>query len=188
MRSQVEFLIVHGAHGTPQENWFPWLASELQKYGRVRVPQFPTPTGQNLGAWRAIADAALAGYDPENTVLIGHSSGAVFVLRMAEKTARPFKAIFSACPFARDLGLAEFDPLNSTFVHPAFAWEKVARGTKRIVCFAGDNDPYVPLSRSKEVADAIRAELIVIPKGGHLNSSTGFDKFPQLLEKIKESL
>lgn len=125
MASRVNYLIAHGAYGYPEENWFPWLKNKLSKNAKVIVPKFPTPEGQSLDAWLAIADQSLAGFTPENTLLIGHSAGAVLVLRMAEKTHKPFKAVFSVCPFARPLGLPQFDPLLATFVQPAFDWQAV---------------------------------------------------------------
>lgn len=37
-------IIIHGAYGNPEENWFPWLKKELEKLDcRVFVPKFPTP-------------------------------------------------------------------------------------------------------------------------------------------------
>ncbi len=177
------YLIAHGAFGSPDENWFPWLKSEL-KDACVFVPHFPTPDGQNLNAWLEIASSALKKSSPENTVLIGHSTGALLVLRMAEKTKVPYKAVIAVCPFARPLGLPEFDPLNDSFIKPAFDWKAVERGAKKIVCFAGDNDPYVPLGFSKEIASAVNAEFIVVPQGGHLNAKAGKIQFPELLNRI----
>ncbi len=185
MPSATNYLIVHGAYGSPEENWFPWLKHELEKgWGRVFVPQLPTPEGQLLSNWLKIVETELNGCLPTDTVLIGHSTGAVFVLRMAERTSQPYKAIFSVCPFARDLGLAKFDPLNASFVHPAFDWARVKQGSQKTTCFAGDNDPYVPLACTRDVADKSGAELVVIEKAGHLNAEFGYREFPLLLEKI----
>jgi predicted alpha/beta hydrolase family esterase len=178
------YLIVHGAMGNPEGNWFPWLKSNL-KDGQVFVPKFPTPAGQNLEAWLAVAQSILKNCLPKDTILIGHSSGALLVLRMAERAHQPFKAIFSVCPFGRDLGLAEFDPLNASFIRPAFDWQAVSRGADKITCLAGGDDPYVPLAYSKEIADALSTELIVIPKGGHLNADAGITEFPILLGRIQ---
>jgi uncharacterized protein len=44
----------------------------------------------------------------------------------------------------------------------------------------GDDDPYVQLARSQEVADKLGAELEVVAGGGYLSSETSFNEFPQL--------
>jgi predicted alpha/beta hydrolase family esterase len=188
MDMTTHFLIVHGAGNNPEGNWFPWLRTELQKHGNVVSPYLPTPEGQNLTAWLAVADDASKNLSPHNTILIGHSSGALLVLRMAEKTQQPFKAVYAVCPFAKDLNNPVFDPLNESFIRPAFDWNAVKQGTKKITCYAGDDDPYVPLAYSQEVADAVKAEFIVLKNTGHINAESGYHRFPELLEHIRQSL
>jgi len=42
--------IIHGAYGNPDENWIPWLKTELEKLGnRVFVPKFPSGYFFHLG-------------------------------------------------------------------------------------------------------------------------------------------
>lgn len=53
-----------------------------------------------------------------------------------------------------------------------------------IVCFYSDNDPYVKYEKEKEFADTITENQIMIFKGGHLNSESGYTKFPDLLKLI----
>jgi len=45
-----KILLIYGAGGNPQENWFPWLKEELKKEGHaVMIPQFPnTPEAQTV--------------------------------------------------------------------------------------------------------------------------------------------
>jgi len=178
-------IIVHGTCGSPSGNWFPWLERELaSSHGAVSVPAFPTPEGQSFARWREVflkVDNAPA----ESTILIGHSIGAPFVLRMAEEAKRPYKAIIAVCPFAKRLGVKEFDDLNSTFVERDFDWRRIKEGALHRLCFAGDDDPYVPLNFSKDVAKAIEAELIVVPRGGHLNAEFGYTAFPEILDALK---
>jgi predicted alpha/beta hydrolase family esterase len=49
----------------------------------------------------------------------------------------------------------------------------------------GDNDPYVTQSALKQVADGLNAQPTIIPDGGHLNTETGFTKFPLLIDILK---
>ena len=187
MPSPTNYLIAHGTENGPDGNWFPWLKQQLEmKGGKVFAPQFPTPDNQNLSAWFSVAEQELQEIDPADTILIGHSTGSVFVLRMAEKTPQPYKAIFSVCPFACDLGLPDYDTLNTSFIHPPFDWKRTERGAKKIVCFAGDDDPYVPLAYSQDVADSLGITLNILKNSGHLNAESGYRQFPLLLEKIYE--
>jgi predicted alpha/beta hydrolase family esterase len=187
MTSLTNYLVVHGSYGSPSENWFPWLKTECEKdRHQVVVPQFPTPHHQTLEAWEAVAAQALHSWDPRETVLVGHSTGALLVLRLAEKAPLPYRAVFSVCPFASPLGSPQFDPLNESFIRRPFDWARVKAGASQITCFAGDNDPYVPLSYSKDVAREADAVMVVIEKGGHLNAESGYRQFPQLLDLIRQ--
>ncbi|MBP9717692.1 alpha/beta fold hydrolase [Candidatus Gracilibacteria bacterium] len=78
-------IIFHGTGGSPQENWFPWLKNILQERGiEVVIPQFPTPQHQTPENWHAVMEPYLPLITPE-TVLIGHSLGGAFLLRVMEK-------------------------------------------------------------------------------------------------------
>ena len=47
--------IIHGAYGNPEENWIPWLKTELERLGcNVSAPRFPTPENQSLENWTKI--------------------------------------------------------------------------------------------------------------------------------------
>ena len=44
---------------------------------------------------------------------------------------------------------------------------------------ASDNDPYCTLERAGAFAQAWRADMEVVPKGGHMNAETGFGPWPE---------
>ena len=178
-------VIIHGTMGSPEGNWFPWLTAELKKLGIDTItPRFPTPEGQNLRNWLTTFDSWV-GQLTENDILIGHSVGASFVCRVLERQSNPIKAAFLVAGFARQLGDQGFDPFNATFVVDPFDWGKIRSNVKKIYTYAGDKDPYVPLSFSNELAGSLEAPLNVIKGGGHLNMSSGFTRFDQLLADIK---
>ena len=67
----MKFVILHGTLGSPEGNWFPWLASELEKLSHETVrPRLPTPEGQSPENWEKIISEV--GSD-ENTVFVAHS-------------------------------------------------------------------------------------------------------------------
>ena len=66
--------IVHRWEGMSQDDWYPWLKTELEKLGyEVIVPQFPTPKNQSLGGWLKIFESYKESYT-NNTILIGIGS------------------------------------------------------------------------------------------------------------------
>jgi predicted alpha/beta hydrolase family esterase len=176
--------IIHGAVGHPQENWIPWLKSELEKLGyTVTVPQFPTPEGQSLANWQQVFEPYKKDITNE-TLIIGHSIAAAFILSVLEQIHTTVKGAFLVSGFIDNLGEEFFDNINHTFYKKQFNWDKIKKN--HIVLFHGDNDPYVPMERAMELSEKVGSLTEVIENGGHLNEKAGFKKFDLLLEKIKE--
>ncbi len=180
--------IIHGTMGNPNGNWFPWLKKELQKFEcKVFVPEFPTPKNQNLSSWMEVFKK----YEEEineETIFVGHSLGASFILSVLEKTNKPIKTAFLVAGFIDLLNKKEFDELNQTFTDKKFDWKKIKENCKKFYVINSDNDPYVPLNKGKELAKNLGAELIVIKNAGHINKEAGYDKFGFLFDRIEEEI
>lgn len=177
-------LIIHGTEGNPEGNWFPWLKVELERKGwKVGVPEFPTPKGQSLENWLAAFDSAKEDLGL-TSVLIGHSLGAAFALRLIQKRSLMPAGTFLASGFLRPIGNAHYDGLNATFLAEGFDWEIMRNRAGRVFCYSGDNDPYVPLELGIELAENIGTTPAVIRGGGHLNAEFGYKKFEALLGDV----
>ncbi len=185
MNEKAKVIIVHGTGGSPFENWFPWLKQELTTLGcNVIVPSFPTPKAQSLNSWQ-IAFKNQVGFITPNTILIGHSLGAAFILKLLEQSSQPALATYLICGFVGKLGLPKYDLLNQSFVCCDFDWLQIRKNMGHAYVINSDNDPYVPLSKGKELAEKLQAPLTVIPGAKHMNEEAGYKSFPLLLEKIK---
>jgi len=184
--TRLRVIVIHGAHGGPETNWFPWLCTSLEREGiEVVRPRFPTPEGQSLSAWFEAHDLAVRSLSTAPTILVGHSLGAAFALRLIERAVEPVAGVLLAAGFVGALDLPDYDPINRSFFAAPFDWPSIRERKGRVFrCWAGDNDPYVPLSRSREVATSLDAPLEIVPGGGHLNSETGFNTFPQIRDAI----
>lgn len=175
-------VIIHGTLGSPEENWIPWLSQQITERGdTVKVPRFPTPDGQNLKNWTDVFEREVGALDGD-TMLIGHSAGVAFILRVLEKISSPVHAAFLVAGFVDPLGHPDFDPLIQSFIEEDFNWEKIRRNSKKFYLYCGDNDPWVTISMAKNVSTGLQSELNVIPNGGHLNASAGYTTFPKLLD------
>ncbi|MBW4022919.1 MAG: serine hydrolase family protein [Proteobacteria bacterium] len=185
-RGPLRVVILHGAHGGPESNWFPWLHAALEAEGIDTIrPRFPTPDGQSLTAWLHVYDRAVGSLPAAPTLLVGHSLDAAFALRLVERAVEPLVGLFLAAGFVGALGLPAYDTINQSFFAAPFDWPAIrARKGGACRCWAGANDPYVPVSRSQAVATRLGAPLEILAGAGHLNSETGFTTFPQMREAI----
>ena len=181
-RSKV--LIFHGTGGSPEGNWFPWLKQKLvQRWCKVFIPKFPDPRqGNSLPAWLKILKK-YEGYIDENTILVGHSLGGLFLLRVLERIKKPIKAAFLV---ATSIGVKpilyyESDKLFSGF---DFDWTTIKSKARHFEVFHSDNDPYVSLGNGEELAKHLGVKLTFISKAGHINAESGYTEMKPLLKKI----
>ena len=179
----MNFFIIHGIYGHPEENWFPWVKKELEKQSyEVIVPKFPTPIGQSLESWMKI----IKKYDDkinQETVLIGHSLGTAFILNYLEQAEKEIKAAFLIAGYHFMLE-NPFKELNKGFVDKKFNWTRIIENCENFFVIGSDNDEYISESVTRQLAFNLDAELHIIKNAGHLNSKAGYDKFPFLLELI----
>lgn len=180
------FFLIHGSFGSPFANWLPWLHQELTKRDyEVYTPDFPTGVGfQNYQNWSKLLEAYLdAGLLNEETTIYAHSIAPVFVCKfLIEHQLRVKKCVF-VCGFNNYLGIdKEYDSVNRSMYLDNLA--DVKKFCDDIVCFYTENDPYVNYEVEKSFADTIATKQIVIKDGGHLNSESGYQEFPQLLEEL----
>lgn len=177
-------LILHGTWGNPEENWFRWLEAELVKKDyEVWVPQLPGADEPDIPRYNK--------YIFENweldkdSVLIGHSSGAVAILGILQELPDDIvieKAILVA-GFKDDLGLEAVKKM----MEYQFDWGKIKNRAKKFIFIHSDNDPRVPLEHAKFLKEKLGGELIIMPGQGHFSISTAGEKykqFPELLNFI----
>lgn len=178
-------IIVHGTKGGRDKSWFCYLDRQLSKMNfHVIRPQFPTPQGQSLSSWQKVWNKEVGQVD-HSSILIGHSSAGAFLMRVLEKLKTPVRACFFVAPFVKDIGNNEFDKLNAQFYKGGYDWEKIRHRCRNFFVYASDDDPYVALSLSQEVADILKAKFILVKGAKHFNESAGYTKFPLLVRDIK---
>ena len=179
----MNYFIFHVNYGHPEENLFPWLKKELEKKGcEVIVPKFPTPIGQSLESWMKVLKK-YEGKISHETVMIGHSLGAAFILNYLEQDDREIKAAFLIAGY-HELLQNQFEELNKTFVDKKFKWNEIIENCENFFVIGSDNDEYIPVETTRQLAVLLGAELHIVKNGGHFNTKAGYDKFPQLLELI----
>lgn len=180
-------ILIHGAFGHPNENWFPWLKEELEKLGcNVYVPKFPTPENQSLNSWMDVFKD-YEKYLNEDTIVVGHSIGPSFLLSVIENAKTSIKAAYFVCGFIGPLEDPTFHELNKTFSMVPFKWDVLKSKAKYFVYHA-DNDPYLPMQKAEDLAKHLDVNVNVVKGAGHFNEDSGYTKFELLLDDIKKEL
>lgn len=179
-----KYLILHGTNASPDDNWFMWLKGKLIGKGhQVWLPHLPNSKEPNSETY---ANFLLSNKDfviDSETVIIGHSSGAVETLRLLEKIDVTIKAAILVSAFKDDLG---WGALAGLFQSP-FDFETIKLHCDKFIFVHSDNDPYVPLEHAEYLSERLNAELTIVEGQGHFNteSSPDYKQFPQLIEILR---
>lgn len=179
-------IILHGTFGSPDGNWFRWLKKELEQRGlTVWLPQLPQAEKPSLRKWQLFIKEQCPFPINEETLIIGHSSGSILALVLAQSNMEKIGAIVGVSVF-HDNSL-QWEP-NDQLFDVQFDWTAIRQGVNKLIFAHSDNDPYVPLDQAKYVAINTGAEMIVIPGEGHFNleRSDEYKQFPKLLEILEQ--
>ncbi len=177
-------LILHGIGGHAGIHWQKWLGENLAKDGhRILMPNLPDSERPDRKTWLAAIREITKDINSSGLVIVAHSLGVPAALDLIEE--RPAKALVCVSGFADDYG-AE---LNSYFLsEKKIDFEKVNRNIEKALVVYGDNDPYVPQEVLQSLADSLGVRPEIVPSGGHLNSDSGYQNFPQLLKIIRNEI
>lgn len=179
-------LILHGTDGSSKENWFAWLKTELEERDwTVWVPDLPGANKPNIKTYSNYIFSNETWKFNEDTILVGHSSGAVAILGILENLPENTKVgtCYLVGAFDNDLG---WESLRSLFEKP-LNLEKIRTKANHFVFIHSDNDPYCPLEGAKKLANDLDGELIVKKSQRHFSVGTMgkiYSKFPLLLKRI----
>lgn len=174
-------LLLHGTDGTPQGIWFPWLKNELEKKGfRIWAPQLPHAEKPNIERYNKYIFANKDWKFNEESLLIGHSSGAVEILGLLQQLSS--EVVVDKCiligSFKNDLG---WDSLKELFQKP-FNFEKIKKHAREFTFFHSDNDPYCPLEGAEYLAKQVNGKLIIKKGQGHFSGEKV--TIPEVLEEV----
>ncbi len=179
--------IIHGTGGYPEENWFPWLKKELEMLGcRVFIPQFPTPENQTPETWSKVFSKYKKDFTPD-TILVGHSLGGTFALRILEDSAVQIRAAFIVAASIGVLPIKYYET-DKPYLAKPFDWKKIKGSARKIYVFHSEDDPLVSVGNGKELAKNLGVEPILYKNAGHFNAKAGYTHFEELLERIKAEL
>lgn len=169
-------LILISWYGTPESDWLPWLKIELEKRGyEVTIPDLPTRT--DLPDMEQML--AMLKVD-EDTLVVGHSLGALLGLRLAER--KKFRKLILVSGWDFDDGLA---PEHRLFWPNKIDHDKIKENVKEFVVIHSSNDPYTPAQVAEEMSKRLNGEFVLVLNGGHLSKKDGNKtELPEILDLL----
>jgi uncharacterized protein len=125
-------VLLHGTLGQPEGNWFRWLEEQLQAKGvEVWLPQLPHAEQPSLSEWIDFVHRNCPFALDENTIIVGHSSGAVLALALAQENQTKLKSVICVSVFTNEWGEStaiEWPP-NARLFDVKFDWGKIRNNT-----------------------------------------------------------
>lgn len=185
--SMKKALILHGTDGNSKENWFEWLQVELEKIGwNVWVPDLPQADTPNIARYSNFIFSHENWSFDEETILVGHSSGAVAILGLLQHLPEGVKVgnCYLVGAFKNDLG---WDALKELFAEP-LDFGVIKSKAKNFTFIHSDNDPYCPLEHAEFLSTQLNGELIIKEGQGHFSTGNNpeYTTFSFLLDLIKK--
>lgn len=182
--SKIKTILIPGnGGGTPQDNWFPYLEKEFPKLGIAVINiQFPDPILARQKYWLPFIKELGA---DENTILIGHSSGALAAMRFAETN----KILGSVLVGASYTDLGEENEKASGYFDTPWNWQSIKNNQKWIIEFASIDDPFIPIKEARHIHTNLNTEYHEYKDQGHFGGGEiPRIEFPELLDTLRNKI
>eukprot|EP00971_Amphidinium_carterae_P064749 1282832-Amphidinium_carterae.1 len=139
-------------------NWYHWLEVELTARNvEVALDNMPDPCEAYESSWLPFITDVLAGSPEElpECLIVGHSSGAVAAMRLAEK----FQVGGIVLVAAYDSDLGDAGERASGYFSRPWLWEQQQLNAGCIIQFASTNDPFLNLTTQHAVRDGLSPKV-----------------------------
>lgn len=176
-------LIPGNGGGTPQDHWLPYVEREIAALGiKVINKQFPDSELARKEFWLPFIKELGA---DEETILIGHSSGAIAAARYTEDS----KILGSVLVGTYYTHLGYESEKESHYFDTPWKWEAIKDNQKWIIQFASTDDPFIPVEEARFVHQKLDTDYYEYSDKGHFGSSQAeMKEFPELIEALRRKL
>lgn len=179
-------ILVHRWSGGPNDDWRPWLKTELEKLGyQVLVPEMPDTHTPIIEKWVAKL-TEVAGTPDKDTYFVGHSIGCQTILRYLETINTAVGgAVFVAGWFnLENLEDEESKKTAKPWINTSIDLNKVKSVLPKSTLIISDNDPYDCFEENKKKFEELGSKIIVLHNAGHITAEDGFTELPQISEVL----
>lgn len=174
---KIIFLPGNGGDGNTSYGWFPYAKDKFEQIGiEVLNPVFPDGILARKDFWLPFLESL---NPDENTILIGHSSGAVAIMKYTENNKVLGSVLVAPC--YTDLGLSS--EKVSGYYNDTWNWIDIKKNHKWIIQFSSINDPFIPIEEARFINENLDTKYHELTEG-HFMKET----FSELVESVKSIL
>ena len=180
----IKIIFIHGnGDSTSDDVWFPWLKHELEALGlTVIAEQFPDAPLAREKYWIPFLQNICKA--DENSILIGHSSGALAAMRFSEKNKILGSILVGA--MHSDLGI-ESEKISGYYSRP-WDWEAIKNNQQWIIQFASTDDPWIPIKEPRFISKQLNTTYYEFNNQGHFGGDCDKTTFPELVAALTKKL
>lgn len=194
MNQMKRIVIVHRWSGGPNDDWRPWLKTQLEKLGyEVLVPKMPDSDAPIIEKWVGHL-SEVVGMPDKDTYFVGHSIGCQAILRYLD--AHLFKpmetvggAVFVAGWFdLKNLEDDEARAIAKPWIERPINPVKIQTVLTKSTLIISDNDPFDSFEENKRRFSELGSKIIVLHGAGHITADDGFAEAPAISSELKNLL
>lgn len=180
--NNIKAIIIPGnGNDSPYDKWFPYVAEELEKLNIKTINvKFPDPILARKEYWLPFLKKLGA---DKNTILIGHSSGAVAAMKYAQDN----KILGSVLVGVYYTHLDDENEKKSGYFDDPWDWLAIKTNQKWIIEFSSTDDPYIPVEQPRYINEILSTEYYEYADKKHF-SEKNYIVFPELVEAVKKKL
>ena len=173
-------ILIHGNGGcTAGDIWLPWVERELAAAGLDVINRtFPDNVKARARHWLPFLEELGA---DDQTILIGHSSGAVAAMRYAETHRLLGSVLVGVCH--TDLGDA--GEAASGYYDAPWQWDRIRNNQRWIGIYQSSDDPLIPVAEARFVAAQLKCSYFEHSDRGHFIDSR---EFPELVAFVRRQV
>lgn len=179
------FVFIHGFRGKPENDFWPWLGTQLEKKGfGVYAPQLPNTDHPTIDEQ---VSYLLENYTfNENTIIVTHSLGGVVALKLIPKLTESIaKVVLVAPPIRNEFKDGKKRPELDTATDWVFDYQLVKEKSNQITIISDITDPKLSQSHGRELAQNLNANLVETnAQFPHFNGKTATIVLKELLPCI----
>lgn len=178
-------VLLHGnGNSSGTDNWFPYIKSALGELGvKCVAPDLPDNVLARKKYWFPYFTDVLK--LSSNDIVIGHSSGALAILKYAEENKLGASVLVGT--YYTDLGYE--DEKTSGYFDSPWNWNRIRDNQNWTAIFASTDDPYIPTEEPRYIRDKLGSHYFEFENKGHFGGETRpMLEFPELRKFLETML